>query len=600
MRIQLLPPQLVSQIAAGEIIERPASVVKELVENSLDAGSGHIDIAIEQGGLRLIRIRDDGCGIERDELELALSRHATSKIASLKDLERVSSMGFRGEALPSIRSVARLTLTSRASDASSAWCITGAGREAAVAVQPAAHPAGTTVEVRDLFYNAPVRRKFLRSEKTEFSHIENLVKRMALSRFDTGFSLRHNERPILRLRPALQPAEQDERVALLCGPEFLENALSVDFEASGLKLSGWLSRPAFSRAQPDLQFFCVNGRLVRDKLLSHAVRQAYQDVLYHGRHPVYALYLALDPAVVDVNAHPAKLEIRFRDSRLVHDFVFRALQRVLAAARPGTEPATHPDAPGSELPRTPPAVYPAGKARQSPLGFSVEEARRSYADVYAVVDAAIDERASFGAEVPDRDKEELPPLGHAIAHLHGIYILAESARGLVLVDAHAAHERLVYERLKRQYETHSVTAQPLLLPVRIQVSEGEADLAEQEAASLAGFGVDIDRIGPDTLLLRALPSLLDRADAGGLIRDVLADLQRHGRTQRLEQMRNAVLASMACHGSVRARRRLTVPEMNALLREMERTDYSGQCNHGRPTWVELGARELDRFFMRGQ
>jgi DNA mismatch repair protein MutL len=617
MRIRILPPQLVNQIAAGEVVERPASVIKELVENSFDAGARRIEIDVEQGGLRLMRIRDDGSGIEREDLPLALSRHATSKIASLDDLERVASMGFRGEALPSISSVSRLALTSRTRGERCAWRITADGSETDFDIQPAAHPEGTTIEVRDLFYNTPARRKFLRSEKTEFAHIETLVKRLALCRFGVGFALTHNQREVFDLRPAEDQADIERRLALLLGGAFLENALAVDFSAAGLRLSGWIGLPTFSRSQADMQFFYVNGRLVRDKLVTVAVKQAYQDVLYHDRQPVYALYLELDPALVDVNAHPAKLEVRFRDARTVHDFLFRALHRVLAEAGPSArEPAGPPAAEDSAMPPAMPVPRQArtehpghapaprprvsgayGSAptppafRQEPLPMRVSDVVQAYSELYSAPAPAREAPAGEGTA---------PVLGYALAHLHGAFILAESAKGLILVDAHAAHERITYEKLKKQYRTGSVPSQPLLLPIKVRVSAAEADLAEESGEAFATLGIDLGRIGPETLLLRALPALLSDGDGERLVRDVLADLNQHGASFRVEESLNAVLATMACHGSVRANRKLTLPEMNTLLREMEATERSGQCNHGRPTWVELSLKDLDRLFMRGQ
>ncbi|MFZ4700168.1 MAG: DNA mismatch repair endonuclease MutL [Candidatus Methylumidiphilus sp.] len=603
MPIRLLPPQLINQIAAGEVVERPASVVKELVENSFDAQSGIVEVDIEMGGLRLIRIRDDGIGMGQEDLPLALSRHATSKIASLADLERVSSMGFRGEALPSISSVARLALTSRTQSSDHAWRILADGTESGYAILPASHPCGTCVEVRDLFYNTPARRKFLRSEKTEFSHIETLIKRMALSRFGTGFVLRHNQREILSLRPAKAQTEREGRVALLCGEAFLENALGVDFESSGLRLSGWVGLPTFSRSQADMQFFYVNGRLVRDKLVAHAVRQAYQDVLYHGRQPVYVLYLELDPALVDVNAHPAKLEVRFRDSRLVHDFLFRALHRAIADDRPGGSHDASGMAAGVPNPPFENAARPAFSsrlmpsfgqgARQASLPLQVRETLLSLNELYTP--------ATGNTQLVARPEDSPnPPLGHAIAHLHNIYILAETATGLILVDAHAAHERVTYEKLKRQRQAGGIASQPLLLPLSVKLSGVEADLAEEFADTFANLGMELSRSGLDTVLVRSVPVLLSGVDAEKLLRDTLADLHQHGRSLRLEQALHGVLATMACHGSVRAHRRLTIPEMNALLREMESTENSGQCNHGRPTWIELSGKDLDRFFLRGQ
>lgn len=598
MHIRLLPPQLINQIAAGEVVERPSSVVKELVENCFDAGASRIVVEIEQGGARLIRIRDNGCGIAKEDLPLALSRHATSKIATLEDLERVTSMGFRGEALPSISSVSRLTLISRTAEAPCAWKVTADGSERHSDPEPDPHPPGTAVDVRDLFYNTPARRKFLRAEKTEFAHIETLIQRMALSRADIGFKLLHNQKEILNLKPALTEPEQERRVAGICGSPFLENCVKIDFEASGLRLSGWVGLPTFSRSQQDMQFFYVNGRLIRDKLVSHAVKQAYQDVLYHGRHPVFVLYLELDPVLVDVNAHPAKLEVRFREGRLVHDFLFTALHRSLAKLRPG-QPGPLSESVREltvEAPRAPVEeripVHRQEPPQQETLPLTVQEEIRAYARLYPEPPTPLS-----SAEMP---KPGFPPLGHAVAHLHNIYILSETQNGLILVDAHAAHERIGYERLKKQMQAGGVASQPLLLPIKIKVSPAEADLAEQELAYFQSLGMELNRTGPETLLVRSVPPLLAGADVETLLRDVLADMSEQGMSRRIEEQTNRVLATMACHAAVRAHRRLSLDEMNALLRDMEQTERSGQCNHGRPTWVELSTQDLDKFFMRGQ
>lgn len=613
MRIHSLPIQLVNQIAAGEVVERPSSVVKELVENCFDAGASQVTIEVEQGGARLIKIRDNGCGIVKEDLPLALSRHATSKIASLEDLEQVVSMGFRGEALPSISSVSRLTLISRISGADCAWRVNADGSERDFDPQPDPHPQGTTVDVRDLFYNTPARRKFLKTEKTEFAHIETLIQRMALSRFDIGFTLLHNQKEILSLKPAISQSEQERRVAGICGSAFIENSVKIDFAASGLQLTGWVGLPTFSRSQQDMQFFYVNGRLVRDKLVSHAVKQAYQDVLFHGRHPVFVLYLTLDPSLVDVNAHPAKLEVRFREGRLVHDFLFSALHRSLADLRPGHSVAQQAES--GSLPqkqavadvkadnvvwlgdsKTPQQSRPAsGSAyasrlpQQASLPLHVEESIQAYASLYPKSESVVSLAQS-----------EAKPLGHAIAHLHNVYILSETPDGIILVDAHAAHERVTYERLKRQYQNGTVPSQPLLLPIKIKVSVSEADLAEDQHQFFLALGFELNRSGPETIVLRSVPVLLSNADVETLIRDVLADLIEHGMSQRIQERYNEILATMACHGAVRAHRRLTVDEMNALLRDMEQTERIGQCNHGRPTWVELSTSDLDKFFLRGQ
>lgn len=601
MRIHSLPTQLVNQIAAGEVVERPASVVKELVENCFDAGAGQIVIDIEQGGARLIKIRDDGCGIDKEDLPLALSRHATSKIATLKDLEQVASMGFRGEALASTSSVARLTLISRVPDAECAWRVNADGSEQNFDTQPDPHPQGTTVEVRDLFYNTPARRKFLKAEKTEFTHIETLIKRMALSRFDIGFTLTHNQKEVLKLRPALTSDEQAQRVAGICGSAFIDSSISIDFAASGLQLSGWVGLPTFSRSQQDMQFFYVNGRLIRDKLVAHAVKQAFQDVLFHGRHPVFVLYLTLDPTLVDVNAHPAKLEVRFREGRLVHDFLFSALHRSLAEVRPGQvqyleiEQAPQSSAVYSpaETESRPTALYQPRPLQQTILPLRVEEDIQAYASLYP-------KTAPPSYATPAQQPNEDRPLGNAIAHLHSIFILAETKTGIILVDAHAAHERITYERLKQQYQQGRVPSQPLLLPIKFRVSIQEADLAEQEHEFFNELGFELNRTGPETLVLRSIPVLLADHDTETLIRDVLADILEHGSSQRIQDQANEILATVACHGAVRANRRLTIDEMNALLRDMEKTERAGQCNHGRPTWVALSTQELDKFFLRGQ
>lgn len=602
MRIHSLPTQLVNQIAAGEVVERPASVVKELVENCFDAGASQIVIDIEQGGARLIKIRDDGCGIDKEDLALALSRHATSKIATLKDLEQVASMGFRGEALASTSSVARLTLISRVPDAECAWRVNADGSEQHFDPQPDPHPQGTTVEVRDLFYNTPARRKFLKAEKTEFTHIETLIKRMALSRFDIGFTLTHNQKEVLKLRPAITSDEQAQRVAGICGSAFIDSSVSIDFAASGLQLSGWVGLPTFSRSQQDMQFFYVNGRLIRDKLVAHAVKQAFQDVLFHGRHPVFVLYLTLDPTLVDVNAHPAKLEVRFREGRLVHDFLFSALHRSLAEVRPGQvqhldiqQPAVIPE--HSAAAQRPASLYePSYQARpvqQTILPLRVEEDIQAYASLYPNTSLP-------SYTTPVHQPNEGRPLGNAIAHLHSIFILAETKTGIILVDAHAAHERVTYERLKQQHQQGKVPSQPLLLPIKFRVNIQEADLAEQEHAFFSELGFELNRSGPETLVLRSIPILLADHDMEMLIRDVLADILEHGSSQRIQDQANEILATIACHGAVRANRRLTIDEMNALLRDMEQTDRAGQCNHGRPTWVALSTQELDKFFLRGQ
>jgi len=597
MRIQALPAQLINQIAAGEVVERPASVIKELVENSLDAGATRIDVDIEQGGGKLIRVRDNGGGIHPEDLRLALSRHATSKIASLEELERVSSMGFRGEALPSISSVSRLSIASRATGQEGGWCVSSDGSDQFVDPVPSAHPQGTTVEVRDLFYNTPARRKFMRTEKTEFGHIETQLKRLALSRFDVSFSLSHNRKEVFTLPLASQILEQERRLAGLLGASFLEQVIHLDRDQAGLALRGWVARPVFSRSQADMQYFYVNGRMVRDKLVTHAVRQAFQDVLFHGRHPAYVLYLDLDPLQVDVNVHPAKHEVRFRDGRMVHGFIYSTLHKLLAETRPGQEI----DRSTGEIrqvevdQRTVPlaAVPP---AYQRPLGFQVQERHASYQPSFDMQHPSPMPPVTEGEAAAD----EVPPLGFALAQLKGIYILAENASGLVLVDMHAAHERITYERFKRALLEGGVSRQPLLVPVSVSVSSREADLAEVQQPLFGELGMEVDRLGAETLVVRAIPVLLQGADAEKLLRDILSDIVVHGSSERIRDEINQVLATMACHGSVRANRRLTIEEMNALLRDMERTERSDQCNHGRPTWVQLDLDRLDKLFLRGQ
>lgn len=602
MRIQLLPPQLINQIAAGEVVERPAAVVKELLENSLDAGARSIEVDIEQGGVRRMRVRDDGAGIHKDDLPLALRRHATSKIRSLEDLEQVLSLGFRGEALPSIGSVSRLELSSRTQADSHGWRVTGEG-DASSAPEPAAHPVGTTVEVRDLFFNVPARRHFLRTEQTEFGHIEDLVKRIALSRFEVGFTLRHNQRVVHSLRP-LESGEHAQRVAALYGTAFMEQALPVEAAAVGLRLWGWVGLPTFSRGQADLQLFYVNGRMVRDKLVSHAIRQAYQDVLYHGRHPAYVLYLELPPAQVDVNVHPAKHEVRFREGRLVHDFLFRSLHKSLAGVSAGLHPAPQsaPDtpelrdaAPGMSAPLQQPMSF--GRVQDAPARIPPGAVSEHLA-VYQALHGVSQQDAS---EVfPAAPHHQVPPLGYVLAQLQGIYILAENAHGLVLVDMHAAHERITYERMKAALEGEGIASQPLLLPITVNVSTREADIAEENAGLFEELGFEVGRSGSETLVVRRVPTLLHDADVTSLLRDVLSDLITHGTSTRIREHINGLLGTLACHTSVRAHRRLGLDEMNALLRDMEATPRSGQCNHGRPTWIQLSLDELDKLFMRGR
>jgi DNA mismatch repair protein MutL len=577
MSIRILAGPLVDQIAAGEVIERPASAVKELVENALDAGARQVSIDAEQGGMRLLRVRDDGDGIAADELPLALARHATSKIASLEDLERVASLGFRGEALPSIASVSALRLVSRVRGAEAGAeieCVDGrAGR-----VQPSPHPQGTTVEVRDLFHRVPARRKFLRAEATEFQHVQKTVARLALSRFDVGFTLTHNRRQQFALLPAPGRREREARIARLVGADFVSASRFVKHARAGFAVEGWIGLPSASRAQPDRQFLFVNGRMVRDRLLASAVRLGYRDVSHGGRHPAWLLYLTLDPLQVDVNAQPQKLELRFRDGRGVHDFLFRTVEEALAEAGRG-ESGSAPVAAATRW--AAPEPRPPGLALGEPAaGFDASMAPRAA----AATDGLVGDH----------------PLGHALAQLHGIFIVAQSAEGMVLVDMHAAHERILYERLKSATDTGNGQRQALLVPALLETTEAEALLAEQHAGELAAAGFTVDRVGPATLAVREAPVALAGEDVAGILADVLADLGAGGTAHRIDGNQNELLANIACRSAVRAHRQLTLPEMNALLRDMERTERSGQCSHGRPTWTRLTLAELDRIFLRGR
>ena len=608
--IKILSPQLANQIAAGEVVERPASVLKELVENSLDAEAKRIDIDVEQGGVKLIKIRDNGHGIPEHQLALALSRHATSKIDNLEDLEAVATLGFRGEALASIASVSRLTLTSNSGD-SSGWKAVSEGRDMAVELKPAAHPQGTSVEVRDLFFNTPARRKFLRTEATEYSRIDDSIKKLALSRMDVAFSLRHNQRAQLNLRPAISQAEQEKRVADICGPAFMKEALYVDNDRTGIRLWGWMGLPTFSRSQTDLQHFFVNGRAIRDKVVSHAVRQAYQDVLYHGRHPAFVLFLEIEPADVDVNVHPTKHEVRFRDSRSIHGFVYSTLNRALSEDRP----QDHLHSSGATLRSNQDAEQSAGQSSiqfpsaQGLVGQSYDgksSASNSYGaqpsysgERYGINTPMAVYQGLYATEMPSAP-DDIPPMGFAIAQLKGIYILAENAQGLIIVDMHAAHERIIYERMKTAFDDQGLVSQPLLVPESLAVSQREADMAEQSGEVFAQLGFLVERAANESIIVRQIPAILRGSEVEALLRDVISDLIEHGTSERIRHHINEILSTMACHGSVRANRKLTVPEMNGLLRDMEATERSGQCNHGRPTWSQLTLDELDKLFLRGR
>ena len=639
-RIQRLPDHLVNQIAAGEVVERPAAALKELLENSIDAGASRVTVDLAEGGIRLIRVNDNGGGIAADDLALALDRHATSKIRSLDDLEHVGTLGFRGEGLASIAAISRLTLTSRPPGAEMAWQVL-AQDGALHPPEPAAHAEGTTVEVADVYFNTPARRKFLKSPNTEYAHCEAAFERIALAHPEVEMTLRHNGKVSWRLaRHTLA-----ERVGQLLGNDFAASALSVDAQAAGLTLSGFAGSPTLGKSSRDAQYFFVNGRFVRDKLVNHAVRQAYHDVLHHDRHPSYALFLTLDPAAVDVNVHPTKVEVRFREAQAVHQFIFHAVNKALAASKAGADSpaegaADALDAPAANGARAPllgsfeppprrPASSGAGGGggsggglrydsapRQSRLPLSVAEhggGSGFYASLFAGVREA-EQAASTpehhtpsqpdappsAARLPTRHDDALPPLGFALAQLHGVYILAQNADGLVVVDMHAAHERIVYERLKTQFDAQAIVQQPLLLPVAFAADRLETAAAHDHAEALAALGLELAVLGPGQLAVRAAPALLKDADPVPLARAMLQELREHGGSQALTEHRNALLATMACHGAVRANRSLTLPEMNALLRDMEATERSGQCNHGRPTWRALSMKELDGLFMRGQ
>jgi len=630
-KIHVLDPRLANQIAAGEVVERPAAVAKELIENAIDAASRRIEVEVEQGGTRLIKVRDDGVGIAENDLPLALSRHATSKIESLDDLEGVSSLGFRGEALASISSVSRLALTSNAlDDPRGGFRVMAEGRGMEARVAPAPHPRGTSVEVRDLFFNTPARRKFLRTEKTEFAHLEEAFRRQALSRYDIAWTLRHNQKTVHQLPPGDSPAARERRIASLLGKTFIEHARYIERQVGDLRLSGWVGLPTHSRGQADQQYFFVNGRVVRDRLVAHAVRQAYRDVLYNGRHPVFVLYLDVDPDVVDVNVHPTKHEVRFRDGRTVHDFLFSSLHRCLAHTQPAANAEEMPadETPSDEVSAAaPPDATPAASGRFEQQGMALSPtperhpgaARvRRFMQGYQALhpdheDTLLTPQSqSLSQAEPARavheapatmaapDPTAAPPLGFALGQLHGVFILAQNAQGLVLVDMHAAHERIVYERMKRQLDETGIDAQPLLVPVSLAASRQEVAIVESEQEAIEKLGVTLDIAGPETLLVRQLPALLATADPEALVRNMLEELERYGRTRQVEARIHELLSTMACHGSVRANRRLTLDEMNALLRDMERTERSDQCNHGRPTWTQMSMQALDRLFLRGQ
>ena len=614
-RIHSLDARLINQIAAGEIIERPASMLKELIENALDAGATKIDIEVEKAGVQRLKVTDNGHGILKDDLAMALSRHATSKIANLTDLEQIATLGFRGEALPSIASVTRMSITSRETHADSAWMVGSDGNNQTDLPSPVPHPIGTTIETRDLFYNTPARRKFLRTDNTEFKHLDQLVRRMALSRFDVAFKLQHNGRAVLHL-PAVKH-DDPRRLKMVCGDNMPDNSVYLSEQRDDLRLTGWLGLPSFSRSQADMQYFFLNGRLIRDKTVIHAVRLAYQDVLFHGRHPVYVLYLEMDPGAVDVNVHPTKHEVRFRDSRNVHGFIFRSLQRVLSASAGQVGSVAVDVQQGVATPQPvkaseqqsvfahseQPSIDSLSNYNSSDYNSNHSSERitpnqvREQINAYKGITEAAFRADSVKADAPPAD---IPPLGYALAQLKGIYILAENQAGLVLVDMHAAHERITYERLKQEIDAALVVTQALLVPVTVQVTDAEIMAWQQQGDMFNKLGLEVEQLDDRVLVVRSIPKILINCDVAQLVRDVLADLVAHEHSNRIEQTMHEILSSMACHGSVRAKRLLSLAEMNALLRDMEVTERSGQCNHGRPTWMQLSLNQLDGWFKRGQ
>ncbi len=604
MPIRILPEQLIHQIAAGEVVERPASVIKELVENSLDAGATQIEVEVEDGGIKLCRIRDNGCGIPKDELVLAITRHATSKIASIDDLESVATLGFRGEALPSIASVSQMRVISRVADNDNAYAVS-ANDGTISEPKPAAAPVGTTIEVRELFFNVPARRKFLKAERTELQQLTRQLERLALSRFDVSIILKSGGRVVFNYPVAVTEQQQQQRIAMIMGDDFMSHAMHFKHDGAAMSVQGWLCLPTFARNQPDLQYWYLNGRVMRDRVLNNAVRLGYQDVLFGGRHPAYLLYLQLDPALVDVNAHPAKLEVRFRDGRQVHDFVHHTIEQVLRDTHAGAISMAHMPANSSSLltagdHASLQAVMPMWPAQSA---YQVEQDRQ-----HDAVHDQLGSSHSASSQTNDITHREhgspgqslVPPLGFAIAQLHGVYILAQDAEGLILVDMHAAHERVTYERLKTALARGNIPAQSLLVPISVNVTASDAALIEEHAALLAKVGLEAERHGPISILIRAVPVLLGRWDAQELLQQILGELREHDVSHHVERCLDEVIGTFSCHTAVRANRNLSIAEMNALLREMERTVRSDQCVHGRPTWTRVTMHELDRLFMRGK
>lgn len=600
-RIQILPPLLANQIAAGEVVERPASIVKELIENSLDANATQIDIEVEQGGTELIRIRDNGKGIHPEDLPLALNRHATSKIKETNDLSHIMTFGFRGEALASISSIARVKIIS-AMEQGKAWQVLSDGVDAMV--EPASHPQGTTVEVRHLFYNTPARRKFLRTEKTEFDHIDELIKRLAFSSLSVRMTLKHNDRLIRQYFPAENQTKANERLAALCGPAFVEESVYIEAEGAGMRLTGWIALPTFSRSQADLQYFYVNQRMVRDKLVNHALKKAYQDVLYRDRYPAFVLFLEIAPHQVDINVHPTKHEVRFRETRNVHDFIFVSIQDALARLKPG---CNHDHAVTEQVIAKPAEVInshekmwtevrpfiPKKEYHQNHSAHFTDQKPKQMSEQLALARMLYDEAEAKVAM-------EVPPLGFALAQLHNIYILAENKEGLVIVDMHAAHERILYEKMKKEFAQEKMVMQTLLVPLTLKLSERETDLVEEQPDLFTKLSFSVERIAKDTVIVRAVPQLLANGPIDQFIRDIITDLLTQETTSITHETIFRLFSTMACHHAVRAKHRLSIPEMNALLRDMEKTEHSGQCNHGRPTITKLSLQDLDKLFLRGR
>jgi DNA mismatch repair protein MutL len=604
--IVILSSAVANQIAAGEVVDRPSSIVKELLENSIDAYAAHIEIDVEMGGIDLIRVRDNGCGILKEELALALKRHATSKIRDIHDLNTIRTYGFRGEALASISSISRFSLTSRVLGDKSGWKIYLDDVNTSDEIIPVAHPVGTSAEIRDLFYNVPARRKFLRKAQTEFFHIEELVKRIALSQFNVSFVLRHNGKEILHLMPAQTKEERTKRVALLCGNDFIENSLYLTCESMDLKLAGWISKPTFTKGQTDSQYFYINGRLVRDKVIAQALRQAYQDVIFHGRYPVVVLYLEINPELIDVNVHPAKSEVRFRESRLVFDFIFKNISHAIAGDRPGSPvPEIKKVAAGNLISENKFTELPIGKIAIEQKNEPLKNVADWQKDIFANLNSDIDCNNDYKIEKTIAPVEEslagTPsyPLGFALAQLHGTYILAQNEGGLIIVDCHAAHERITYEKLKTALAENQAIKQQLFLPITLHLREAEADCAEENISLFSQFGFEIERLGKEEIIIRAVPVLLQSCDVKELVHDVVADLVEIETCNLISENNNKILALLACHSSVRAHRVLTVPEMNVLLRTMEETDRGKQCCHGRPTWIAISLDELKKMFLRG-